>query len=199
MPTSYTNKVEDGTITSFKDFALICARAMGALILMRDDPLDAPIPDEFKPRLDYYNDCLKKSQKRLEIITKINKKELQKMINAEYKQNLKEWKETEINRESSNHRYDAMKAKVLKWVPPTEEHFAFQQFMIQQLEISKNVYQNLKPKKLDTNIWLESEIIRLKRDINYCIQRRDEEIVRTNNRNIWIKQLRDSLEDYNDD
>jgi len=49
MPTGYTYPVVEGKITEFSDFALSCARAFGALITMRDDPHDTPIPETFEP------------------------------------------------------------------------------------------------------------------------------------------------------
>lgn len=53
MPTGYTAAVEDGTITEFDDFAWQCARAFGALIMMRDDPMSAPIPQKFEPTAEH--------------------------------------------------------------------------------------------------------------------------------------------------
>ena len=47
MPTGYTAKIADGQ--TFEEFILSCARAFGALVEMRDEPADAPIPEEFKP------------------------------------------------------------------------------------------------------------------------------------------------------
>ena len=47
MPTGFTCDIKDGI--TFERFALNCARAFGALINMRDDSLDAEIPDEIKP------------------------------------------------------------------------------------------------------------------------------------------------------
>lgn len=53
MPTGYTADVASGKITSLRDFALICARGMGALVMMRDEPFDAPIPERFEPSVFY--------------------------------------------------------------------------------------------------------------------------------------------------
>ena len=47
MPTGYTAAIADGV--TFEQFALNCARAFGALIDMRDEPSDAPIPERFEP------------------------------------------------------------------------------------------------------------------------------------------------------
>ena len=65
MPTGYTASVADGRVTEFAPFALQCARAMGALIMMRDEPHDAPIPERFEAS-DYYSKSLAEARERLE-------------------------------------------------------------------------------------------------------------------------------------
>ena len=55
MPTGYTYPVADGTITEFSKFALNCSRAFGVLMHMRDEPIDAPIPDKIEPTSYYKN------------------------------------------------------------------------------------------------------------------------------------------------
>lgn len=49
MPTGYTAPIYEGKQITFPEFAMQCARAFGALIDMRDDPMDSPIPDAFVP------------------------------------------------------------------------------------------------------------------------------------------------------
>ena len=44
MPIGYTSKLHDGD-QPFNEFIMSCARAFGALVTMRDDPNDAPIPE----------------------------------------------------------------------------------------------------------------------------------------------------------
>lgn len=46
MPTGYTANIKNGI--TFEEFALDCARNFGALIIMRDEPKDAPIPEQFE-------------------------------------------------------------------------------------------------------------------------------------------------------
>jgi len=48
MPTGCTAKLMSEGQT-FHEFIMQCARNFGALIMMRDDPWDAPIPDKFEP------------------------------------------------------------------------------------------------------------------------------------------------------
>ena len=58
MPTGYTAVIQDNLDISMKDFALVCARAFGACVMMRDEPFDTPIPEEFVPDT-YHTDKLK--------------------------------------------------------------------------------------------------------------------------------------------
>ena len=61
MPTGYTARVKDGTVTEFKDFAMGCARAMGACISMREAAHDAEIPEQFEPS-PYHTEQLAKAK-----------------------------------------------------------------------------------------------------------------------------------------
>ena len=49
MPTGYTAILFDKPETSFRQYAYVCARAFGALVSMRDESLDVPLPVEIKP------------------------------------------------------------------------------------------------------------------------------------------------------
>jgi hypothetical protein len=43
MPTGYTYEIEDGSITELNEYVWRCARAMGAMVMMRDKPSGARI------------------------------------------------------------------------------------------------------------------------------------------------------------
>ena len=47
MPTGYTAYVQEGA--TFEEFVWRCARNFGALVTMRDEPTDVPVPDAFTP------------------------------------------------------------------------------------------------------------------------------------------------------
>ena len=55
MPTGYTAGIEDGTITTGKDFLKLCTRAFGIAMDLRDEPLSVPTPAKFEPDT-YYRD-----------------------------------------------------------------------------------------------------------------------------------------------
>ena len=73
MPSGYTAAIKDGI--TFSDFAMNCARAFGALISMRDEPLDAPIPERVEPT-DYHAEKIKKAEERLSALIAMTAKEL---------------------------------------------------------------------------------------------------------------------------
>lgn len=45
MPPAYTSFVADNENFSFLEFAMLCARNFGALMMMRNEPLDLPVPE----------------------------------------------------------------------------------------------------------------------------------------------------------
>ena len=53
MPTNFTYDLYAGNEMTFPEYAMRCARASGMLAGMRDDPIDAVIPDEFEAN-SYY-------------------------------------------------------------------------------------------------------------------------------------------------
>ena len=68
MPTGYTAYIEDGDITTGKEFLKLCTRAFGVAIDQKDDPLSVPTKTKFEPSqyyIDAYNgacDELKKAK-----------------------------------------------------------------------------------------------------------------------------------------
>jgi hypothetical protein len=77
MPTGYTAKlVESGQ--TFEEFVLTCARAFGALIELRDEPLDAPIPETLEPH-SYYAEAVVEAKKRLTNLLDMPEEEREKL------------------------------------------------------------------------------------------------------------------------
>ena len=66
MATGYTHSIKNDI--TFEQFALLCARAFGACIEMRDDPTDKPIPKKFKVD-SYHAKELKEAKTKLKTLT----------------------------------------------------------------------------------------------------------------------------------
>ena len=135
MPTGYTSAIYDGKPTSFRDFALLCARGMDALITMRDDPPDAPIPDSFEPS----NSHAEKEQNALARVTalvRMTDEETQRSAREEYLENLARWESSSHEAKEIVGRYNDMLRQVRQWTPPTADHAGLKEMMVEQIESS---------------------------------------------------------------
>lgn len=194
MPTGYTADVVSGKATDFDRFALTCARAFGALIMMRDESWDTAIPEQFEPS-DY-------NQKRLEEAKEENLK-LQKMSTEEVEQACEEsYQKQASEREKyiavqtlENERLEAMAEHVKRWIPRSANHAEMKKFMLDQWNISKHDWSHYKTpiKKLTASEWLRERLETVQREIGYHAAEHEKEVERTNARNLWVKQLRQSL------
>lgn len=198
MPTGYTAKVEDGTVTELRDYMLICACAFGALIMMRDEPMDAPIPEKFEADTRYYDEKIAVVTKELSRIAALSADEAlteSLAANNEIRR---------LHREAQNadylrlDRHRAMAEKVSAWTPPTPEHVEYKTFMLQQLEVSSQ-WLGSKRDLLPLSIgeaWRHERLADLAHELAYSTKSRAEEIERAAGRQKWLDDLRASLPPY---
>jgi hypothetical protein len=130
MATGYTVAIADGI--SFGKFAMNCARAFGYLVAMRDDPFDAPIPDEFKPT-GYHAERLEELNEQLAELRSMSLKDASRTSREEFNAAVKEREESIRKNNDLKQKYDAMLAAVERWQPPTTEHQGLKDFMIRQI------------------------------------------------------------------
>lgn len=201
MPTGYTWDVANGNMTEAKDYILRCARAFGATIMMRDDPLDKPIP-EFQPN-SYHREAMEAAKRKIDELYGLTIEHIQERIDVEY------WHELDCNKKyrqekiDERNRYSGMLSKVEKWQPPSPEHCKLKEFCIDQLneclkhEFSDkdlDEYYPIDLEKPTIEKWLEDKIKEYSGQVEYHQKKHNEEVERTNERNNWINQLKDSLE-----
>jgi hypothetical protein len=191
MPTGYTHKIKDGQ--SFEDFVLGCARAFGALVLMRDEPSDAPIPERFEPS-DYHVKERDKAKEQYRIVSEMTEAEAEEKAEAEYTQAMTRYNLRVLENNNEQVMYKAMLAKVRAWQAPST-HADLKRFMIEQLEKSKD-FDNFEPdlpKQISGRAWKANAEANALRDIGYHTTEYAKEVERVEGRNKWIKDLRDSL------
>ena len=194
MPTGYTEAVVNGTIEDFPAFAMRCARAIGHLAVMRDEPLDAPIPHEFEPT-SYHLDKIAEAEAELSKLDAMTAEEIDAAAKASFEKNRAAIVARNERYDAEDARLKAMLAKVLAWAPPTPDHEHLKSFMVEQLHTSLN----FQISKVDLNepippaTWLADRISDLKRDIDYHTRAHAEEVERCRRRNEWVRQLRESL------
>lgn len=192
MPTGYTACVEDGSVTEFPEFAMRCARAFGALIDMRDDPLDAPIPDRLSSST-FYADRLADEKRRLTQLQSMSADDIAAAYEDHFLKETKMREQWRRERAEKNARYDAMAAKATAWAPPTSEHVELKKFMLKQIEISRDTWEIEMPVRVSPAVWHRCEIHSCEQSILRYENEARKEAERGTGRNEWVAQLRESL------
>ena len=195
MPTGYTAAIAEGI--SFNDFVMRCSRNMGALITMRDEPMNAPIPDKFEPD-PYYAQRVDELQKHLEALQALTPAEVNHKSMCEYTHQVAYRTKRLSEISELKDKYQIMLDKVQKWVPPTDDHKELKRFMIYQVAQSMESdcdvsYYSKEPEIVTGKQWLEKEITKTQKDLNYYSKEHSREVERVEKRNQWLKALRESL------
>lgn len=133
MPTGYTQIINDKPDTTFGQFTLRCARAMGALVMMRDEPADAPIPDDVGYVSDYHTKAIQQATDDLVKYNAMDEEDCDIAADKEYKLGLRDYREALLEKKTQARNYGAMLGQVLAWKPPTAEHKGMKEFMEKQL------------------------------------------------------------------
>lgn len=191
MPTGYTDAIKNGI--TFNEFVWSCARAFGALIMMRDDASDAPIP-KFQPST-YNADRLLVEEVELAALLKMTPAEADAaalaVYEAEYKQ-VEKWNQEKVELLK---KYEQMLASVTAWEPPTPEHSGLKKFMAEQIQQSIDF--DCRPSELPEpqrgKVWLENKVASTRRSIEYHREENIKEIDRTDGRNEWVEALDKSV------
>lgn len=196
MPTGYTAGVQDGRIVEFREFALQCARAFGALIELRDEPLAATVPPPFEPR-GYHQKALGEAQAKLAEIEAMDDRAVARAAEAAYLESCQFWAEVREKRATERVRYEAMLAKVNAWAPPTPDHQGLKDFMLSQLRESIDWdcrdYETEPPRRQTEAEWRTEALAQARNMIELHTQEHAKEVARVNDRNAWVRALAQSL------
>lgn len=186
-----------GKVTDFKEYALLCARAFGACITLRDSPLEGDIPEFVVD--DHYYTRLRQAEEDLESFLAIDE-QAKKSLHVKEEQD-REAEANEAIAEKQEHlsRYTAMLEKAMLFKPPTPEHERFAEFLVEQLEQSIEFdcggsYWNEYKQKVSFDEWQAKKLADLQKNIEYSRQFLDEEIEQVASRNKWVNELKEALE-----
>lgn len=193
MPTGYTADIAKGI--TFKQYALNCARAFGALVTMRDDPADAAIPEKFKPS-NWHAEQLQIASDRLAQLRLMSAGDCEAAAVAAYNAAMKERAEQLREKDELRAKYEAMLAQVVAWQAPTPDHVEYKSFMEKQIresiEWDCTLYGDA-PVQMTGAQWLAEETRKAERIVSYHTDHDAGERKRVDGRNAWIKALRDAL------
>jgi hypothetical protein len=194
MPTGYTAAVADGI--TFEQFVWRCARAMGALVMMREEPTDAPIPERFEAS-DYNAKKLVEAKAEWARLNAMSVADAETCAATTHAEAVASYAKRTQERLELRNKYQAMLASVVQWDAPTPDHAGFKIFMVDQLKQSIdfdccNRYDDA-PVALSGLDWRADEIAKAARHIEYHAKANAEEIERTEGRNEWLRALRESF------
>lgn len=198
MPTGYTSELMKKGM-EFKLFVLQCARDFGALISMRDDPMDAPIPEKFEPST-YSREARAKAIDKHTQLRAMTDTERISFGESEKAKSIKQAVESIEEAEMENQRLIKMRSSVSVWVPPTDEHKELKTFMLNQIDISMNDTSYSKERlseaeKRSPMDYFVKSLSGAARDIKYYTEEMEKEIERAEKRTEWVRQLRKSIGD----
>ena len=201
MPTGYTAILHEKDLST-SEFIMRCSRSMGALVTMRDEPLDAPIPEKFEPS-SYYVEKEKELREELDRLRKMDDEEIEALGKEKFEKETKYHTEVIKEKEILLEKLNTLKKDTQGWdVYNCSEYKNLKDFTLDQLQI-----------EIDDAIWSlsynhgELEKIKLQdsenlytkmlgdtlRRLDDCKKEIDEEVKRLEGRNEWLFGLRESL------
>ena len=203
MPTGYTSYIKDGKITSGKEFLKLCTRAFGIAVDLKDESLDVPTPNHFEPD-PYYEKAYKDSLASREKAYSMTLEEVKEDIISKYDDNKGRAAKILEGYKDEDKKYLKVREEVEKWTPPTSEHENLKKFCLEQIDMSLNTslykwYEEDINKELDTSDDTIKKCIDILRDnADKQVKRRyekwQEELKRVEEKNLWMKQFLNSLE-----
>ena len=194
MPTGFTAPVEAGEITTLRAYALRCSRAFGQLISMREDGLDAKLPDKIEPQR-YHADRLEEARSALAKLSEMTPAEIAAANEASHQSDVNSH-ETRVRENAARlKRYHAMLDKIAAWEVPLALA-ELRGFMQDQINISMpqiNYDPGPRPVKKTDEEWMNEALTKARRDIEYHSAEWAKERERAETATIWLNTLRVAL------
>ena len=205
MPTGYTCFIEEGKITTGKEFLKKCIRAFGCCINQREESLDAPLETKIKGD-DYYEKAYYKAVEKYE---KLKKMTLEEMITNARRDRVNRIEEREKyldGQEKLRNKYMGIRNEVEQWNPPTAEHQGIKAVALEQIDISMPSEEDLiriqddiaHNRDMNESSVIKDVIALIEgsiKDIEYYSNKTHEEENRVDGRNEFLGQFLKSLEE----
>lgn len=201
MPTGYTAHIINGDITTGAEFLKLCTRAFGIAIDYKDEPLSVPTPINFEPD-PYYKKAYDKAVEARNEARQMTFEEAKQELIKRYKEKVDCVKRYLEESMKEDEKYQKVRDEIERWIPPTCEHEKLKKFALEQLDVDKGMIEycnNELNEELDVSdkkVWkcLNDLNEFCERDVEKAYQRWQKELKRTDEKNLWMKQFLDSLE-----
>jgi hypothetical protein len=199
MPTGYTAPIEDDETYTFEQFIWRCARAFGALVHMRDSPLDAPIQfDRARAFNDeHYARDIARHRARLAELAEMTEEQAAALLASE-RASAEMYNAGSAARDSLQRaRYGKMLAAVEAWTPPTPDHAGLKEFMVQQIKDSmppppEKAWRRAVPTQTPRE-WIDDEIADETKSMQYAEERVAKAKRQAESTATWLAELMRSV------
>jgi hypothetical protein len=189
--------VKDGKVTEFRDFAMGCARAFGAAIMMRDEPGGQVDVEKCMESTDYHDKMIEK----LRAVKPRTDAEILAEFDGHVANRIAECHRSIEQSKVEMARYEGMLEKVEAWQPPSSDHVKFKEFMVSQLKESishdsmTDFYEREieEAKSLSPEEYVENRRGNVQKDIEYHEERLAEIAERNASRRKWVEDLAGSF------
>lgn len=203
MPTGYTQYIENGKITTGKDFLKLCTRAFDIAVDIKDEPLSVSTPTHFKPD-SYYKERYEKALKRFNSVSKMTLDEARQKMKKLYDDQITFYIEYIENATSLNEKYKKVRNEVEKWTPPTEDHQKLKEFALNQIDMCMiaqdyiDKYIECSKEKFDdsdkaVNEFIELSIKVAKSNLDTAYESWQTAIKRCNEKNEYMRKFLESI------
>lgn len=189
----YTDILSDGD-QPFEEFVLCCARASGAAYDQRDNtsgPVRLP-----EPPSTYARDEMAAAQERVAEIEAWTPERAQEKADESYLRVVAGFVEINAGIAARKIRFDAMRARVEAWRPPTPDHEWFKRFMLEQLVSETRDLTPIVPpdKPEDGESFKAAALGKARYDVEFHARAWAEDQARYREARAWIRDLYTSLD-----
>lgn len=203
MPTGYTSYIEDGEITTGKDFLKLCTRAFGVAVDLKDEPLSVPTPEFIEPDR-YYEDKYNEALEKLKSFINMSKEDIKKEMKEKHDKDIEYYKRYLDKANSRNKKYEKVRKEVEDWNPPTPEHVSLKKFALEQIDMCMesqttiDSYAHRIKKEFDDSDEAVEKYIKTtadnhRRNIDWFLEKWIEALKSVKEKNEWMRQFLNSL------
>lgn len=168
--------------------------------MLRDEPMDAAIPEKFEPS-DYHPKAIAESKSELLQLEAMTPKEAEAGAEASFQRETEDNNRYIAESRDLKAKYTEMLTRVNEWQPPSADHEGMKAFMVEQIESSikhdcsdYHERPESQPVRLSGSAWLAKECDRARRSISYHEVEYVKEVERSTGRTKWVADLRASLQ-----
>lgn len=162
---------------------------------MRDEPADAPVPDAFTPS-KYHAERIGELEQEIARLEALTPEEAATHAANDRKAAEQRNADRSVKVAEIRGKYETMLEQVRAWEPPSTDHDGLKGFMIDQLresiEFDCRPYEEPLP-PLDGGVWRSEQLENAYRSLGYHHKEHGKELERVEQRNRWVRQLRESV------